>query len=176
VNIIELYTFLSILNIVVIFGRSGHVLNNKVGGAEVNKPLGGIFVLEETLEHTDQLLLAVLFIDQSLLVLDSLEALIESLFAILVDHVFCEFVVVTRSNIDHFFLFVSSALVGSKAVSLGAHGTLFSVSIRRVGRWSARLLSFILLLGRSLPIIVSRFSQVLNVLFILVLKELGIFI
>lgn len=175
-NIIDLYTFLSILNIVVIFGRSGHVLNNKVGGAEVNKPLGGVFILEETLEHADQLLLTVLFIDQGLLVLDGLEALIESLFSILVDHVFGELGVVTRSNVDHFFLFVSSTLVGSKAVSLGAHGTLFSISVRRVGRWSGRLLSFTLLLGRSLPVIVSRFSQVLNVLFILVLKELGIFI
>ena len=138
-NIIELYFFLSILIYCLLIlligwgdGRSGHVLNNQVCSTEVNEPLGRVNIGEELLEHTDELLLTVLFVDQGLLVLDALEAGVEGVVAVLFAHVLGEFVVVTRSDVDHFFLLGSTALAfGAETIGFGAHGALFSISVRR---------------------------------------------
>jgi len=183
VNIIDPCSLLSILIICQFIllsdCHSGHVLNNEVRSAEVNEPLSRVKVGEELLEHANELLLAVLFVDEGLLVLDALEAGVEGLVSVLFAHVLGEFVVVARSDVDHFFLFRIAAATfrRAEAIRLGTHGALFSISIRRsslVGTES--LLGISLLLLGSLPVIVTGLGEMLNVLLVLVLEEFRILV
>lgn len=184
-NIIELCSFLSILIYCLLIllirlgdGRSGHVLNNQVRRAEVDEPLGRVNIGEELLEHTDQLLLSVLFVDEGLLVLDALEAGVEGVVAVLLAHVLGELVVVARSDVDHFFLFGVTALAfGAETIGLGSHGALLSVGVGGAGLVGGEgLLGLALLLLGCLPVVVTGLGQVLDVLLVLVLKELGILV
>jgi len=182
VNIIEPYSLLSILIICQFIllsdCRSGHVLNNEVRCAEVNKPLGRVKVGEELLEHANELLLAVLFVDEGLLVLDALEAGVEGLVAVLLAHVGGELVVVARGDVDHLFLVAGGgSTLASETIGFRAHGALLSIRVRRLRRLLGveGLLGFSLLLG-GLPVVVTRLGQVLDVLLVLVLEELRILV
>lgn len=181
-NIIEPCSLLSILIICQFIllsdCRSGHVLNNEVRSAEVNKPLGRVKVGEELLEHANELLLAVLFVDEGLLVLDALEAGVEGLVAVLLAHVGGELVVVARGDVDHLFLVAGGgSTLASETIGFRAHGALLSIRVRRLRRLLGveGLLGLSLLLG-GLPVVVTRLGQVLDVLLVLVLEELRILV
>jgi len=182
VNIIDPCSLLSILIICQFIllsdCHSGHVLNNEVRSAEVNEPLSRVKVGEELLEHANELLLAVLFVDEGLLVLDALEAGVEGLVAVLLAHVGGELVVVARGDVDHLFLVAGGGgVLVSETIGFRAHGALFSILVRRLRRLLRveGLLGLSLLLG-GLPVVVTGLGQVLNVLLVLVLEEFRILV
>lgn len=71
----------------------------------------------------------------------------------------------------------TATIFGAESVRLGAHGALFSVSVRRrrLVRLEGLLGVALLLLG-CLPVIITGLSQVLDILLVLVLEELRILV
>jgi len=86
-----------IANLTKFFASLGilHILYNQERGAEVNESANSVLVREELVQHFDEFLLAIIHVNQILVLLDQLEALVELRATILLRHVSAELLQVT---------------------------------------------------------------------------------
>lgn len=75
--------------------RSGHVLNDEEGSAEIEEALCGIDIREEVLKHVNKLFFSILFVNHRLVSLYLLEAVIEGCLTVILYHIGGELLKVT---------------------------------------------------------------------------------
>ena len=81
-----------------------HVLHNEVSCAEINEAHALVTVRENGSQQLHHLVLAIVLVNQLLLGLQQLKALVELLSAKLAAHILLELVEVARRNVDHVLL------------------------------------------------------------------------
>lgn len=103
------------------FARSGvlHVLDDQEGSAEIHKSTDLVVALKQVHQHFDELVLAVVRVDEVLVLLHDFEALLELHLSVLLRHEGAELVEVARRDRDHLlFAHVTLCVAGRQWLRL----------------------------------------------------------